>query len=645
VIPNILHFVWVGDPSRRPDQLLRTWVEHNPTWTIKVWGDDDLISAQWRTQQQIRELAEHDARAAAALLRWEILLAEGGLVFDIDSFCMRPLDDFLLDCETFACWENELTKPGAICADFVGSVPNNPFIEKLLVRIGADPDLRRKPVEEAAGSGLLTRVWQSERYAGLMLYPSQYFNPRDSGAGRDKAKGRVYSIRGVDTARVATANGGTMDAESKSLHGSQPHHEPAAISPLKPRSGADAVRIATAPWPPVQNPEDPSGVLNLNFFGQVGKTGIGRHCESVLLSLLKAHPPGLRMNFLDCMSELSVRQLLVNGRAGKDVTLFFWRMDSEFVRQVPGRKVIWVVFESDRLPPLWLDQMQAYDRVWTPSDWGRDVLLAHGLEPDRVRVVEEGVNDVVFRPEPIAHPGFVFLSVGKYEDRKSIDETIEAFKAEFPASYESSVQLWLKADYPGRPARAAQLRSKVASDPRIRILSDSMTDRELAKVYNSADAFVFPSKAEGFGLPCIEAIACGVPLIATDYSGQSVILKHIRGLFVPVDYSLVPIDDADYCNLYRGDYDSPDLGRWADPSMPSLRQAMRAVYQDNASWRERAARASEIIHSRLSWDRIGAKVLHELADVQRPQISIVPPIEAVQPRSLRRKAANALGHR
>jgi hypothetical protein len=352
--------------------------------------------------------------------------------------------------------------------------------------------------------------------------------------------------------------------------------------------------------------------MNLNFFGHIDKSGIGRHCESVMMSLLKAAPQQMRINYLDCKTPSSLRQLIANGRYGPDTTLFFMRAPARFVRQVPGRKILWAVFESDRLPQAWLEQMRAHDQVWTPSHWCHDVLLAHGLEPQKLRIIEEGVDQKVFQPAPIAHSGFVFLSVGKYEARKSIDETIEAFVSEFPAAREPDVKLWLKADYPGQPTRAALLRECVASDARIRVISDTLADPDMARLYNSADAFVFPSKAEGFGLPCVEAIACGLPLIATDCSGHATILRNIPGLFAPVEYRLAPIDDIDYRTFYGQDYGGDDFGRWARPSIESLRQAMREVYANRAAWRERGLQASNIIRSRLTWDRIGARVLREL---------------------------------
>jgi len=592
-IPSILHFIWLGDDAGRPDRYLATWAQHHPDWTINVWRSDDLAASQWKNGARMRELAATDARRAAALLRWEILLAQGGLVFDIDSVCLRSLDDSLLRCEAFACWESELAEPDQVSASFVGSVPNNTFIAKIVDAIGTDPELDRKSERDAVGSGRLTETWRSERYEGLTVYPSHYFNPKHPSGLNYQGGGRVYATHA------------RLDAEP-----------PLSQNLTEPSTGPDWAEAAMSePQGLIASPRGPDGpVMNLNFFGHIDKSGLGRHCESVMVSLLKAVPPRMRINYLDCRTAPSIRQLITNGRHGPDTTLFFIRVPAKFVHQVPGRKILWVVFESDRLPQLWLEQIRAHDQVWTPSDWCRDVLLAHGLDAKKLRVVEEGVDQRVFQPEPISHAGFVFLSVGKYEARKSIEETIEAFVAEFPASRDPSVKLWLKADYPDQPARAALLRECVAPDPRIRIISDRLADPDMARLYNSADAFVFPSKAEGFGLPCIEAIACGLPMIATDYSGQSTILKNIQGLFAPVDYRLAPIDDIDYRTFYGRDYDGEDFGQWAQPSIQSLRHAMRTIYQEHAAWRERGLQASNIIRSRLSWDQIGTKVLRELTE-------------------------------
>jgi hypothetical protein len=64
-----------------------------------------------------------ELNGVADMMRWEILHAAGGIVVDADSIALRPLDDHLLDCEAFACWENEIVRPGLIAAGYFGAEP------------------------------------------------------------------------------------------------------------------------------------------------------------------------------------------------------------------------------------------------------------------------------------------------------------------------------------------------------------------------------------------------------------------------------------------------------------------------------------------------------------------------------------------
>ncbi len=355
--------------------------------------------------------------------------------------------------------------------------------------------------------------------------------------------------------------------------------------------------------------------IHVNFYCHFNPTGIGRHCENAFFSMMRNRPEGMALEYVNNAREGAMKRILDQADPQRDVTLFFWRHPQDQVRRLPGRSVLWWFFESDHLPRKWLAEIEPYDEIWAPSGWARDVLLAHGITPGHVRVVESGVNTRIFRPARRAQRQFVFLLVGKYEKRKSVDETVEAFLAEFPAAQYPSVQLWLKADFPLFPDRVSILARKFAHDARVRIISGNFSDEQMADLYNCADAFVFPSKAEGFGLPLLEAIACAVPSIATNVSAQSVFLEHIDGLYAPVEFEVAPIVDTDYQYFYERDYGGEGYGNWALPSVPSIRQAMRDVYESPDRWRERAARASGIVADMFSWDAIARKAVAGLQEM------------------------------
>lgn len=351
--------------------------------------------------------------------------------------------------------------------------------------------------------------------------------------------------------------------------------------------------------------------IQVNFYCMFNVTGVGRHSENAFFSMLRHRDTDTYLSYVNASRDSSIRRAMRYGRPEDDVTAFFWRVSPELVQQFPGRSLLWWFFESDRLPQKWLEDILAYDEIWAPSTWARDVLLDHEVDPENVRVVESGVNTRIFRPaaERPRRSEFVFLLVGKYEKRKSIDETIQAFVEEFPLQRYPVVQLRLKADFPMFPERVRELARRVSGDPRIKVISGSMTDEQMAGLYQQADAFVFPTKAEGFGLPCIEALACGLPVITTAVSAQTTFLDHIPGLYAPVEFRMAPIVDPDYKGFYGKEYGNEDFGNWALPSMPSLRAAMRDVYEHQADWRARAAQASAVIREAFSWDAIGKRAV------------------------------------
>jgi glycosyltransferase involved in cell wall biosynthesis len=351
------------------------------------------------------------------------------------------------------------------------------------------------------------------------------------------------------------------------------------------------------------------GATNLNFCGNFNATGVGRHTEGAFLGASRTRPEGVNIRYVNFGRQSSVRRLICDARARTDTTVFFWRQPPELLQQVRGCRVGWLFFESDKVPEPWLQQMDAFDRLWMPSEWGRDVLVAHGLPEAKIRVVESGINERIYFPKPVAHSGFVFLFIGKHEPRKSLEETVSAFVEEFPADACPTVQLWIKADHPVFPQRVARLRVQYGHERRIRFISGLLSDEQMASLYNSADAFVYPTKAEGFGLPCIEALACGLPVITTEYSAQTAFLKHVRGLYYPVQFDVAELDDEDYAYFYSRDYGGHGYGHWAVPKIESVRHGMRDIYENIGQWRERARQASRIIHENFSWDRIGRKAV------------------------------------
>lgn len=175
MIPKQLHVVWIGDDGTRPDACIDTWRQANPDWDVRVWDNDDLARGQWANRDHLRAMLAHDLSGVMTMMRYEILLAEGGLAVDALSMARQPLDEWLR-CEDFACWTDEHAQPGLISPAFLGAVPGSAFFRRVVDDIHALPTVTDRPAEESVGAWRLTRTWRAGEFP-LTIFPAHFFAP------------------------------------------------------------------------------------------------------------------------------------------------------------------------------------------------------------------------------------------------------------------------------------------------------------------------------------------------------------------------------------------------------------------------------------------------------------------------------------
>lgn len=190
----------------------------------------------------------------------------------------------------------------------------------------------------------------------------------------------------------------------------------------------------------------------------------------------------------------------------------------------PPAGMKWVVihpWEYSLLPTQYVADLSLADEVWTPSRFSRRVLLDSGLHT--VHVVPNGVDPDDFSPGGPAAPlatakRFRFLFLGGTIFRKGIDVLLDSYCRAFDAA--DDVCLVIK-DAGGSIYEAQKSRHLVAERqatpraPEILYLDEQVGDAELAALYRACDVFVAPYRGEGFSLPTLEAMACGLPVIVT----------------------------------------------------------------------------------------------------------------------------------
>lgn len=205
-IPRKLHFIWVGDESLRPDAYIETWKKFHPDFEIKVWGNQEWKDRSWKNAKQMEQVSrlEKGFSGVADLMRWEILLSEGGIALDADSVCLQPLPEWLFSCDLFTVWANEWARPGLVANGYVGAVPNHDVIRLVVDRINKIKDVSRKfswkkarfknrRIWQTTGPVPFTRAIFDSKNSNVTILPSHFFLPIHHSGECYTGHGPVYA--------------------------------------------------------------------------------------------------------------------------------------------------------------------------------------------------------------------------------------------------------------------------------------------------------------------------------------------------------------------------------------------------------------------------------------------------------------------
>jgi glycosyltransferase involved in cell wall biosynthesis len=257
-----------------------------------------------------------------------------------------------------------------------------------------------------------------------------------------------------------------------------------------------------------------------------------------------------------------------------------------FAKNSGAYRIGYTMLEVDRLPPTWVEQANAMDEIWTPTAWGAEVFRGSGVDRP-IHVVPLGVDPQHFKPAPPRtklRDRTILLSVFEWGDRKGWDILLRAYRAAFRP--QDRVLLLLKIDSRAPAPNPVREIAKLLPDPSPPVgllYNQPLTAAQLLELYASADCFVLPTRGEGWGMPILEGMACGVPAIATDWSGQTAFLTEANGYPLPIR-GLVPTDNRS--PYYRD-------ACWAEPDETALVDLLRRVVADPDERRRKGAQAAQ----------------------------------------------------
>lgn len=295
--------------------------------------------------------------------------------------------------------------------------------------------------------------------------------------------------------------------------------------------------------------------------------------------------------------------------------------------------------ETDRCNPKWIDHVNQMDLVILPSEFIKGVLENSGEIKTKLVVVPEAfidackdgvlnvvdngsVNDIADLSNVATD--FNFLIFGQFtgnnpdNDRKNLAYTIKWLCEEFKEDEE--VGVIIKTNF-GRNTKIDRinttnilakilLETKRGGGPKFYLLHGSMEDTEVAALYHhpKVKALVSLTHGEGFGLPTLEAAACGLPVVVTNWSGHLDYLK--QGKYVKVDYRLAPIHQSRVDNSIF----LPEM-QWAHPNEQDAKRKLRKFYHSPGLPQQWAKELAKKLQETHSFEAISAQYTEVFKDI------------------------------
>lgn len=285
--------------------------------------------------------------------------------------------------------------------------------------------------------------------------------------------------------------------------------------------------------------------------------------------------------------------------------------------EMPGDiKLAYVAWEESIYPEEWVEEInQNLHGVMVLTSFVKDILRNSGVKVP-IEVILCAMDDQM-KSKPASNINypletqkkFKFLHISTAKKRKGVDVLLKAYFAEFNKN--DDVVLVIKSS-PGPDNTVENLLSELrdeSSPEVIHINNPNLSESEIKSLVKQSDCSVYPSRAEGFGLPILESMHEEVPVIATNYSGYLDFFDESVGW--PIDYKLEYANDSEFANIGA---------KWAEPDQAHLQRLMRKHFEMNQSEDQeeklnKIKKAKKVADS-ITWESSAHKTLEFIKQIE-----------------------------
>ncbi len=287
----------------------------------------------------------------------------------------------------------------------------------------------------------------------------------------------------------------------------------------------------------------------------------------------------------------------------------------------------YTMLETDKIPYLWVQKCNKMDGVFVPSHFNLGSFMKSGVTKP-IRTVPLGIDFNLFGldKEPLYPKGalptnFNFLVVGQWtpQDRKNIGQTIkvflETFKGQDDVGLIAKVHGFSAGTYDkiNCVERIQEIRRMVGlrpnEGPYIYLIHGAMSSEQVSRLYHNADVFILPTLGEAWGMPILEAVVSGLPVITTGGTGAETYLNPHYSILLNHKWNKIP--QRMYWQYVYEPYQEITVPDWAEfVRMLRRTKDMYSLTKENA-----LKQREEIIERDFSWKKCAENLILAMKDL------------------------------
>ena len=366
----------------------------------------------------------------------------------------------------------------------------------------------------------------------------------------------------------------------------------------------------------------------INIIGTIfGITGYDSHTRQLANALSKYTDVRLEVSLpANWEKEATDKELsMIKKKPSNDINLIITNPTNWKLYTTAKRNWAFLVWEGDKIPLSFIEECLNPDieYIFVPSEHTKSALLnttdtaeEYDEVINKIKVIPHGVDLEKFYPRkgvyieaaaPLTTEGikevvnheesFKFLcnkGLRNLQDRGGVQYLIKAYLEEF--TDKDNVELIVKINPAYGVPNLLEMFPEIGkeSTPKVIYVTDNIRYDKLVELYNQCDVFVSSTRAEAYNLPCIEAMACGKPVITTNFGGQTDFCTDKTGWIIGGELTEIKHEIQ-----YEGI-------KWLTPDIKKLRVTLRDAFTRDLTKKSEEALSCA---RKNTWDHTANKII------------------------------------